>query len=1014
MQITSMAQVVEMVPADATVDSTVTIYFDATEGDQGLMDFEGDVYAHTGVITLGSSNDRDWKYVVADWGTENEAVLMQREASNLYSIRFHIRNFYELPEDITVRKLAFVFRNADGSQTARSADGSDILLPLAAPNNWGYRYFTNTTSGLQVHTSGGVLVLRPYGKDIIRVQMLPEGLQPQPSHAAVQEPLQKPFQVDTSATRIKGTYGNLQAVVGKAPLQLKILRNDTLVHLQEFLAGNGGGGIMTFNLQDNERLMGGGARALPVNLRGHKLEFYNQAHYGYANGTPNLNTSIPLLTSSKHYALLFDNHAYARADVGKTRPGKIEYQAGSGDLRFFVIAPGDMEQLSKRIATLTGHAPMPPRWALGYIQSRYGYQSRQEAEDVVSRMRSNGFPMDALVLDLYWFGGTNRMGDFNWDRSQFPQPQEMMSNFEDKGIETILITEPYFTLESDLYQEAAELGHLAENADGGPFVLEGFWAGDAGLLDMTSQAARDWLWPHYKKLLDMGVSGLWTDLGEPESHPAEMQHEMGPAEQVHNLFNNFWARMIHDNFREEYPQKRLFNLTRAGYTGMQRYSAYPWSGDVQRSFSGLQAQIPIMLHMSMSGVGYMHSDLGGFTGGGQNAELYTRWLQLGAFSPVMRAHGTGVPPEPVFYDAATQDRVRKAIHMRYRFLPYNYTLAWKYSNHGIPPARPMDYYHPGNRELAGINDQFYWGRDLVVAPVLAEGARERMVQLPPGKWAHYQTGEIINGPGAVTAEAPMDAIPLFIRQGGFVVQTDERLMHVKAYNGDSARVRHVLPADGQTSTAEWYHDDGKTYGSYANSQYDRMTLKSETSGAVTSITLQQQADYLASPERRMQFSIYGLEDDAVNLHVAGQLVGIGDKKPENAPDIPHAWWDGKLLHVAFQWKDTTTNITIDRDGTVGVPHAKTAKQLKLHASPNPFSRHTRLDAYVSQTGRYMLRLYNSNGRQLANTGRHFKQGRTKIPFRGLFPQHASLQPGIYLIVMQGQGQSTRTRLVKSR
>ena len=1011
----SFSQAVTLEPEDATVDSTVTIYFDATGGDQGLMDFDGDVYAHTGVITLESTDERDWKHVVADWGTANDTVLMQREGENLYSLAFNIRDFYNIGAGETVLKLAFVFRNADGSLSGRATDGDDLYVQLNNAGQTGYRYFTNTSGLLEVTTTEGVLRFRPYTGGAVKTEFLSRDTASTDSYGIVKEPSSGTFSVDTTDTHLRAGWDDLTLTIQKSPLKVIYEREDTLTVLENIYDGGlGQGGLLDFRLDSAEQFYGGGSRALPLNLRGQRIDFYNQAHYGYANGAANLNTSIPVLVSSKPYGLVFDNHHPGSADIGESQDNLLQYQVQGGSLSFFVLAEDRLSGVSRSLADLSGHAALPPLWSLGYIQSRYGYTDRQQAEQVVEKMQAGDFPLDALVLDLYWFGGTSHMGDFSWDRSRFSQPAEMISNFRQQGIKTIVISEPYFTLESDLYDQAASLGHFATNPNGNPYVLNGFWAGDASLLDMTSPQARDWLWPYYKDLFEMGVAGLWTDLGEPETHPRDMQHEQGTSDQVHNLFNMYWAEMLHDKTRQVYPDKRLFNLTRSGYLGMQRLRTYPWSGDISRSFSGLQAQIPIMLHMSMSGVGYMHSDLGGFTGGHKDPELYTRWLQLGTFSPVMRAHGTGVPPEPIYYDQTTQNRVRKAIGMRYDFLPYNYTLAWKYAEKGLPMARPTNYYHPGLDFLQNINDQYLWGRDLLVAPVIREGVTSRKVTLPPGKWAGYYSGTIHQGHNTVTVEAPMNRIPLFIREGGFLVQSAEKLPHTRAYDSDSIRIRHFLPEEAGVQESYWYHDDGVTAGNLQKDHYNLIRLQSFHRQDTAILTLERTQTGLDAMERQMEYLLYGMDKAPEQVRVNGQSLPFYSAASEYHTQTHAAYWNDTLLHVKFAWGKGPARIKIGPAGEpspVDAPDDEAISRLMAH--PNPFDGFTRLEISLKRQGQYRISLFNMKGQKMGSQQLQLTRGTHQMNLDHLVDDPQRLPAGVYLLVVEGAGEKARLRLVKS-
>jgi len=251
----------------------------------------------------------------------------------------------------------------------------------------------------------------------------------------------------------------------------------------------------------------------------------------------------------------------------------------------------------------------------------------------------------------------------------------MIADFQNKGVQTVVISEPFVLDTSSRWQDAVDKQVLATGADGKPLAYD-FYFGHTGLIDIFGKQGKDWLWDIYKGLHQQGVKGVWGDLGEPEVHPTETRHATGSADQVHNIYGHQWARLVAEGYQRDFPNERPFILMRAGYSGTQRYGIMPWSGDVNRGWDGLQSQPEISLQMGMQGVGYMHSDLGGFANPVLDNELYQRWLQYGVFQPVFRPHAQDeVPSEPVYREDRTRALAREAIRLRYRLLPYNYTLA---------------------------------------------------------------------------------------------------------------------------------------------------------------------------------------------------------------------------------------------------------------------------------------------------------------------------------------------------
>jgi oligosaccharide 4-alpha-D-glucosyltransferase len=371
---------------------------------------------------------------------------------------------------------------------------------------------------LTVNTSdGATLTLQLYAPTALRVAFYPVGTPAvaATSFAVTASPAGSATLSDTP-TRLTLTAAGLAVEIQKNPVRLLYRRGGDTLLLETpgyFEAGSTRG--LRFGLRAGEALYGTGSRALPVDRRGQRVPLYNQASYGYQNGESRLNISIPLVLSSRGYGLLFDEPRPGYLDLGLTDATTLEYGTEADRLTYFVLADSTLPALLRTYTALSGRQPLPPRWALGYLQSKYGYQTETEARSIVQSLRSQGFPLAGLVLDLYWFGGPSRMGNLDWDRRSFPNPVRMLHDFDSVGVKTILINEPYLTQASSNYGPASAASLLARTSTGAPYVIGNFWAGPAALLDLTNPAARTWLWPFYRARAQEGVAGWWSDLGEP-------------------------------------------------------------------------------------------------------------------------------------------------------------------------------------------------------------------------------------------------------------------------------------------------------------------------------------------------------------------------------------------------------------------------------------------------------------------------------------------------------------------
>ena len=590
-------------------------------------------------------------------------------------------------------------------------------------------------------------------------------------------------------------------------------------------------------LTDNEKIFGGGERALPLNRRGYKFPLYNNPAYGYSNGADALNFSVPFFTSSNGYGLFFDNVSKGYADIGKINSNIFAAGFVSGEINVFLIFGKDYKEILSSFYKLTGTQPLPPRWAMGNFMSRFGYTSEAQTKEIAGKMKKEGIPFDAIIFDLFWFGDSIKgtLGNLDWvNKTKWPNPKKMIGDFKKDNINSILIAEPFILKGTKNYDAAKK--YFAVDSAGKPFNLTDFYFGQGGLLDIFRKDAGNWIWNnHYKKQIANGVSGWWTDLGEPEKHPAEIRHNMKSlginrlmtANEVHNAYGHYWNKMLFENYAKEFPNQRLFHLNRSGFAGSQRYSIFPWSGDISRSWSGLQAQLPLMLGMSMSGIPYIHADAGGFAGGEGDNELYVRWLQYAAFTPIFRPHGTALfevdknafsfPSEPALIDTPYRDYARQSVWLRYLMLPYNYTLAYKQASKGEPLVAPLYYYYPKDTAAINVNDEFMWGENILVAPVLEKNAAERKLYLPEGKWYDFFDTTSFNGSIWVINPVTINHIPAFVKEGSFVPVVSNfkkpTINNLKEYEADDIKILYY-PSPKQ-STGILYYDDGETKNGYS-------------------------------------------------------------------------------------------------------------------------------------------------------------------------------------------------------
>jgi len=688
---------------------------------------------------------------------------------------------------------------------------------------------------LEITTNDGRYLIKPYSSTVVETTFIPNGEQFDPaSHAVILAPTSIPATLRDDGARIVFATDGIAVTVDKKPFRISYAyKGNPLVAEKRGFGRIDGHDSIEFALSDGEALYGAGARAVGMNRRGNRFRLYNKADYGYGARSELLNFTIPVALSSKKYAIHFDNPQAGWLDFDSRKDGTLRYEVLGGRKTYQVVAGASWDQVMDGYTGLTGRQPLPPRWAFGNFASRFGYKSEAETRAVVERFAQEKIPLDAVVLDLYWFGKTVKgtMGNMDWDRDSFPQPEKMMADFKARGVKTVVITEPFVLTTSKRWQDAVANDVLATGKDGKPFVYD-FYFGNTGLIDLYKKEGRDWWWNIYRKLKQDGVSGWWGDLGEPELHPAALQHATGSADQLHNIYGHDWARLIAEGYQKEFPNERPFILMRAGYSGSQRFGMIPWSGDVSRSWGGLQSQMEISLQMGMQGLAYMHSDLGGFAGPVLDDELYVRWLQYGVFQPIFRPHAQdAVPSEPVFRSERAKVLAREAVWLRYAMLPYNYTIGFDNQQSGMPLMRPLMFVETDPDKPFERASTYLWGPDFLVAPVTEPGATRTEVYFPNSGsvWFDFHTGQAHRG-GVLETVRPAEAnIPVYVRAGAFIPMA-KVVQTTRDYNSRQIDLHYYHDASVSASSGKMYDDDGETANAWAQGKYEIVRFASRHSG----------------------------------------------------------------------------------------------------------------------------------------------------------------------------------------
>jgi alpha-D-xyloside xylohydrolase len=582
-----------------------------------------------------------------------------------------------------------------------------------------------------------------------------------------------------------------------------------------------------------------------LNLVGHTVRLLQE----------NMEVAIPVLLSSKGYLLLWDNPAVTNVDLGKTDRNTVAWQsaAGSGIDYYFVLGPSP-DQAIAGYRWLTGPAPLFPRWARGFWQSRERYKTQNEILGIVAEYRKRGIPLDGIIQDWQYWPPLNQetaaggWGSHEFDPARYPDPAAMMKTIHDEHAHLMISVWPKFDVTSkgigipNLQQLDAVHGAFNPAM---PFV---FPPGHGKWYDPFNAQARAVYWKQLDTHLfslgpHLGVDGWWLDASEPElsGNWGEFRNfttALGPGALVYNAYPLEHTRAVYEGQRAEASAKRVFLLTRSAYAGQQRNAAVTWSGDITSSWKVFQQQIPAGLNFVSSGIPYWNTDIGGFFGNNPDdpdyVERFTRWFQFGAFTPMFRVHGTDKPKEVWRFNESTQKILTNYIQLRYHLLPYIYSASWMVDN-GSTMMRPLVFDFPDDTQARDISDQFLFGPALLVNPVTHPGAHTRPVYLPKGtRWTDFWTGQSYAGGQTIDAPAPIETMPLYVRAGS-ILPYGPSIQYASEKLDAPIELRIYPGADGDFTL---YEDEGDNYN-YEHGAYSTIPMHWDDKTATLTIGARQ-------------------------------------------------------------------------------------------------------------------------------------------------------------------------------
>jgi alpha-glucosidase len=802
------------------------------------------------------------------------------------------------------RRAGASMTNSRGTQ--KTSLGVFLILFLAIPAAAEWHPIGKVTaegkgSHYIFHGEKAIVSVDILAADLVRVRMAPGAeFGPDRSWAVIK--------MDWPPVHVEGTEAAGQLTLRTAALEVRIQTDPFRVAIYDragrLISKDADGQGMAWDgnrircwkwMPPDEHYFGLGEKAGPLDKRGHSYVMWNTDSYGWGSTTDPLYETVPFfmaLRQGKAYGIFFDNTYRSSFDLGAESPDYYSFGAEGGELNYYFFYGPDPKTVLGRFTELVGRTPLPPKWALGYHQSRYSYYPEDDVRFIAQNFRIRHIPCDAIFLDIDYMDGYRI---FTWNRQRFPHPAQMIADLAKQGFHIVTIIDPGVKVDSKywVYQQGLAGDDFAKMPDGSLYIGK-VWPGECVFPDFTSARVRAWWGTLYKGLIKNGVAGFWNDMDEPaifdtptKTMPLDVvfyDHGMhSPHAKIHNVYGMLMSEGTKEGMLEARPNDRPLVITRATYAGGQRYAAV-WTGDNSSTWEHLRISLRELMTMGLSGLDLAGADIGGFALS-PSPDLYTRWLEAGVFYPYCRTHtsiGTR-NQDPWSFGNRREEINRGSIELRYHLLPYLYNAFYQSSQTGLPVMRALLLDFPDDAEAVSQENEFLFGQDLLVAPVVKDGEWAWPVYLPAGSWFDYWSTRTYKGPLHLTVEAPLDRIPLFVR-GGAIIPTQEVVQYTEEKPIDPLTFE-IYPHG--KSSRDYYEDDGASF-KYRQGGFLRRRIGVTPQAGAIQINFSARQGSYTPPRRALQLKVHGLACRPTRVTAAGAALPP-DSSVEELSKHPRGW-----------------------------------------------------------------------------------------------------------------------------
>ena len=722
--------------------------------------------------------------------------------------------------------------------------------------------YQKTDTGIVASTTHGKFRVNYYSPFIFRISITQEDFFDEFSYSVIAREAASQFTLDEAEGGITLTTSAMKLVITKHPVRFRLTDlNGEIINEDDAGLGTAwvGEQVTTYKkIQEGERFIGLGEKTGGLDRKGSAYQNWNSDAFAYGSGADPLYCSTPFYMGIHHhqmYGIFFDNTHKSFFNFGASNNRFSSFAADAGEMNYYLIYGKSVAQIIQGYTYLTGMIEMPPLWSIGYQQCRYSYYPDKEVLNLAQTFREKDIPADAIVLDIHYM---DEYKIFTWDGKKFPDPKTMIASLKSMGFEVVVMCDPGIKIEKgyEPYDDGIAKDVFIKYPDGENYEGQ-VWPGWCHFPDFSDQKTRDWWGTKFKDYADLGVLGYWNDMNEiatwgqalPENLELSFEGNKNTTRRGRNIYGFQMARSTYEGAKKQLNGKRPFNLTRAGFSGVQRYAAV-WTGDNVSYDEHMMLGVRMVNSMGLTGIAFAGYDVGGFVGDA-NTKLFARWISIGALSPFFRGHTmiNSRDSEPWSYGEEVEMIARNYIKLRYQLMPYIYSLFYEASQTGMPVQRSLAINYPFVSQIYHYANQYLFGPSILVAPV--ESNKDMVkVYLPEGDWYYLYDGKKFAGHQEIILDCPVHKLPVFIKAGAILPM---QLAHANTRVEQESVNIHIYQGS-EPSEFLLYRDDGITY-EYQSQAFAKQLIRFNP--VQRSIIIEKQEGHFNSSLRKVIFYFHG-------------------------------------------------------------------------------------------------------------------------------------------------------------